>query len=237
MKKIVFLALIICSLMACKTSTEEDTKKPEETPAVPTDNVRVRNSAWQIVKSDYLEKLIKGLPNITSLDGLEKEIAAYNAENTDDQWFLEEGEQVPIEEAPEATVYIVDTATLEIYFQAVIERTDLQTRRDAWRSTVEVWSDPVTGALIDVTLYVDNVPPEPPVIVPPAPRLWVALLDMTAEKVYYSEHYATEAEAIWRYQMGLTIQAEVYNLQDVDDGIDVPGDVWQAYIGETEYSF
>lgn len=237
MKKIVFLALIALTLAACKMPTEDNTTEAPAaaTPTTPADNVRIRNSTWQIVKSEHLAANKAGISlDITSTDALAEEVAAYNAANTDDQWFLEQGEEVPIEEAPEATVYIVDTATLEIYFQAVIERTDLQTRRDAWRSTVEVWSDPVTGALIDATLYIDKVPPEPPVIIPPAPRLWTALLDMTTQTVYYSQHFETQEEANHQYNLN-AITAEAANLGQVDIGS--PGDVWQAYIGETEYSF
>jgi hypothetical protein len=237
MKKILFTLIVALALISCKMSTEENTTEAAAIPAatVPADNVRIRNSAWQIVKSEHLTANRAGISfDITSTDALAEEVAAYNEANTDDQWFLEEGEEVPIEESPEAIAFIVNSATLEIYAQYTVARTDLVERRDAWRSSVETMADPDTGKLVPCTLYVDNVPPEPPVIVPPAPRLWTALLDMTAEKVYFSEHFDTQDEANHQYSLDM-VTADSGNAGLLDIGN--PGDVWQAYIGETEYSF
>lgn len=236
MKRILVLSLAALIFIACKSPTNETSEDTPETPAAPakTPNVRIRNSAWQIVKEDVLASKIG--KDITSVDGYKNEIAEYNAENTDDQWFLEEGEEVPIEQSPDAPIYIVNSATLVKYYENVVPRTDIVSLREYWRSAIECMADPDTGKLIPCTLYVDNIPPEPPVVVPPEPRLWTAVLDVTAEKVYWSQHFGTEAESMHQYQCNL-VQADLYNNSDQDDGIDVPGHVWQAYIGENEATF
>ena len=237
MKKILFALLVALALVSCKMSTEENTTEAAATPAatVPADNVRIRNSAWQIVKSEHLAANRVGISkDITSTDALSEEVSAYNEANTDDQWFLEKGDEVPIEKSPDATAYIVNASTLEIYAQYTVARTDLIERRDAWRSSVETMADPDTGKLIPCTLYVDNVPPEPPVIVPPAPRLWTALLDITTKIVYFSLHFDTQEEANHQYSLDM-VTADSGNAGLLDMGN--PGDIWQAYIGETEYSF
>jgi hypothetical protein len=242
MKKILFALFIALALVACKMSTDEPTVETPaaDPPAVASPNVYVYNSAWQIVKQETLTANRVGAnisKDISSADALEAEVAAYNAANTDDQWQIVEGEEVPIEQSPDATVYIVNAATLAIYYEGVVARTDLVERREAWRISVEAFDDPLTHKNAKCTLYIDNIPPEPPVVVEPEPKLWTALLDLTARKVYWSEHHDTEVEAIQRYQMGMCAQADLYNLGDQDDEIDVPGHVYQAYIGEIEYTF
>lgn len=243
MKKIVFALLVALALVSCKMSSEDTTVEAAAattTPTATSPNVHVYNSAWQIVKQETLTANRVGAKiskDISSTDALEAEVAAYNAANTDDQWQIVEGDEVPIEEAPEATVYIVNAATLAIYYEGVVARTDLVERRETWRLTLEAFEDPETHKNAKCALYIDNIPSEPPVVVEPEPKLWTALLDLTAQKVYWSELHATEAEAIQRYQMGMCAQADLYNYGDQEDGIDVPGHVWQAYIGETEYTF
>jgi hypothetical protein len=239
MEKIIFALLVALALISCKMSTEETTVEAAAATAA-SPNVHVYNSAWQIIKQETLTANRVGAKiskDISSTDAIKAEVAAYNAANTDDQWRLVEGEEVPIDQAPEATVYIVNAATLAIYYEGVVARTDLYERREAWRISVTAFDDPETHKNVKCTLYIDNIPPEPPVVVEPEPKLWTALLDLTAKKVYWSEHHDTEAEAIQRYQVGMCAQADLYNYGDQDDGIDVPGDVWQAYIGETEYTF
>jgi hypothetical protein len=235
MKKIIFALFVALALMSCKMSTEDNKTEAPTTSTTPTDNVRIRNSAWQIVKSDHISANRAGVSKeITSTDAMKAEIAAYNAANNDDQWFLETGDEVPIEEAPEATAYIVNSATLEIYAQYTVERTDLTDRREAWRSSVEAMADPDTGKLVPCTLYVDKIPPEPPAAVVTTPKLWTALIDTTTKTIYYSQHFDTEDEAKHQYSLNL-VSADSANAGLL--GLGNTGDVWEAYWGETEYSF
>ncbi len=190
----------------------------------PSANLHVYNSAWQKVAEAEVRA-------VDSAVTLEEFVDEYNATHTDDQLFLVEGSEVPIEQAPDAPAFIVNAATLAVYWTDVVERADLSTRRDAWRVSVEVMADPDTGIIVPCTLYVDHLPPEPPVIVVPLPKLWVALLNHTTTEIFYSAQYPTEAEALVRYN-SLRAQADLYNL-GIGDG---PG-LWSAYLGDREFAW
>jgi hypothetical protein len=222
MKKFLFAILVAFAFSACSVTVNDPATKS---------NVRIRNTAWQIVKEDT----VRSIRELTSTDALQAEIVAHNEANTDDQWFLEEGEEVPIEQSPDAFIFIVNSATLEKYYENIVPRTDIVALREYWRSAVETMADPDTGDLVSCTLYVDNIPPEPPIIIPPAPRLWTAVLDITSQLVCYSQHFDTEDEAKHQYSMNC-LQADLNNA-GLGDGLGNLGDVWQAYIGEMEYSF
>lgn len=187
-------------------------------------NVHVYNSAWDKVA----EATVNASRALGSAQTLEEYIASYNATHTDDQLFLVEGEEVPIQEAPDAPAFIVNAATLEVYWSDTVERADLRDRRELWRLSVETMADPDTGQHVPCTLYVDNVPPEPPIIIPPTPRLWVALINYTTQEVFYSEQFPTEAEAVSRYNV-LCLQRDL-NERDL-------GGDWEAYIGTVEYTW
>lgn len=210
------LALAVLALVGCT-----------EIIAPPAANVHVYNSAWdKVAEATVYESRALG-----TAQTLEEYIASYNASHTDDQLFLVEGEEIPIEEAPDAVAFIVNTSTLAVYWSDTVERVDLVQRRDAWRLSVECTADPATGMLVPCTLYVDNVPPEPPVVEPPPPRLWVALLNYTTQEIFFSERFDTEAAALVRYRI-LVTQAE-FNEAGLGMG---PGD-WGAYIGAVEFAW
>jgi hypothetical protein len=161
------------------------------------------------------------LPDV--LDAVE----AYNAETTDDQLFVYT-EAVPVEEAPYATGYICDSVTLEVYFQATVPRIELTTNREAWRTTTEIMSDPITGERLNCTLYVDRIPPEPIIEEPPVPQLCLALIDYTDMIIAASETCPDQETANQRYTM-YSLQAE---LNARDDGHD-----WQVYRGIDPFAF
>jgi hypothetical protein len=214
------LPILALLLAGC---TEIVIPNPVETP-----NLHVYNSAWQIVAEATVAARA-----LDSAMTLEEYVANYNATHTDDQLFLVEGDPVPETEAPDATAFIVKSDTLDVVFEATVPRVDLVENRDAWRRSVEVMSDPITGERIDATLYVDNVPPEPIAPPqPPAPKLWTGLVDLTTQTGYYMEEAATQAEANYRYNI-LVTQAE---LEERPDALVAPGDDWMAYIGETEWT-
>jgi Prokaryotic membrane lipoprotein lipid attachment site len=217
MKKLLFFALVAFALSGCTHIIG------------PKQAVHIYNSAWQEIDPNAAAKAIA--KDAVSLDA----VSEYNATHTDDAWMVYYGDPVTIDEAPDAPIFIVNSATLAVYFSATIPRTDLVTRREACRSSVEAMADPATGKLISCTLYVDHIPPEPPIITPPAPRLWTALVDITAGVIYYSIHYDTEADAQYQYKL-LQSQAELNNL-GLGDGNGKPGDLWYPYLGETEYTF
>jgi hypothetical protein len=70
---------------------------------------------------------------------------------------------------------------------------------------------------------------------PPIPKLWTAVLDITSQLVYYSQHFDTQEKANHQYTLCCS-QADLNNA-GLGDGLGNPGDVWQAYMGETEYNF
>ena len=78
--------------------TPEPVIEPE--PAVtPLVNIRVYNSAWEIVQEGYVEKSRA----VTTIQSYADYVEEYNAANIDDQMFIVEGEEIiPIEEAPPA---------------------------------------------------------------------------------------------------------------------------------------
>jgi hypothetical protein len=171
------------------------------------------------------------------------EQAAYNAAHTDDAIlgpYL--GAEVPVSEAPTVDGYIVNPfthETLESYMD--VPRGELVTNRAGWYAQAEQASmlndiRDNAGNLIPCLIYVDHAPPVIEYI-PPAPKLWVALLDTTARIVYYSERFETEAEAVHRIQFGINPAVEQYNTQDIDDGLDAPGHIWASYLGDVEATY
>lgn len=196
----------------------------------PGSNLHVYNSAWEKVAEATVRAAVSAR-GVDSALTLEEFVAEYNAAHTDDQLFLVDGDEVPITEAPDAPAWIVNSASLEVYWSDTVERADLASRRDAWRMSVEAMADPDTGVLVPCTLYVDNIPPAPPVIEPPPPRLWVALVNYTTLEIFWSERYDTEDAAIVRYR-ALVLQAE---LNEAGLGMG-PGD-WGAYIGAVEFAW
>lgn len=234
MKRLFVALLAILALSACRSSSD-DTDTPAPAPAAKPINIRVYNSAWKIVKAETLVAN-RISADITSADAIKAEVEAYNAAHTDDQWFIENGEQeIPIDQAPDAPAWIVNSATLAIYWQGTVSRSDLETRREVWRASVGAFDDPDTHKNVACTLYVDRLPPDPPVIVPPAPLLWTALLDTSAKVVYFSEHHDTEDESRLRY-LAMTAQALANNTDEAAGSGNI-GDRWQPYIGATEYVY
>jgi hypothetical protein len=215
MKKSLILLAVMIILAGCELALGPDIPRVID--------LHVVDSAWTVVKQGASASRA-----LASKDELQAEVDAYNAEHTDDQWTLLEGETIPpVSEAPDATIYIVNAATLEIYKTAVVPRADLVTRRDAWRLTVECTADPETGINVPCLLYVDHIPDTPPV--PPPPLLWVALIDNGNHEVFYNENYETEEEAKLRYT-SLKLQAEL-NVRDI------PGSDWSAYIGSIPFAW
>jgi hypothetical protein len=177
------------------------------------------------------------------LDAALSEQAEYNAAHTDDAILGPYiGAAVSVEEAPTVDGYIVNPFTHETLGSYLdIPRGELITNRNGWLLEAEQASmlndiRDNAGNLVTCLIYVDHAPPVVE-YTPPAPRLWVALLDTTARIVYYSERFDTEAEAVRRIQFGINPAVEQYNAQDVADGIDVPGHVWASYLGDVEATY
>lgn len=197
----------------------------------PGDGLYIYDSAWNRI--DPATLAVPASRAISSraveVPSVLEAVEAYNATTTDDQLFVYT-EPVEAEEAPEATGFICDSVTLEIYFQKTVPRIELETNREAWRVTTEIMSDPITGERLDCTLYVDRIPPEPidppP---PPPPRLCLALVDWTDLIVFASETCATEEDASTRYTFAYIPQRDL-NIQA--DGHD-----WQVYWGVDPFTF
>ena len=167
---------------------------------VPQPNVRVYNSAWEIVQEGSVSRAV------TTIQSYADYVAEYNLKNTDDQLFLIEGEEiVPIEEAPAADAYIVDAVTHDIIREYIAwPRADISDRRELWR--FQAYAD--AGIL-----YVDRVPPPPVPVIDdrPAYEKYALYLIYTADdSIKYEEHLETESEFISR--------RSVYESQAYADG-------------------
>ena len=138
-KTMIFLTLIL--LASCDQAITIEPLSP---------NIRVYNSAWDVVRSDRIESR-----SITTDAELVEYVENYNATNTEDQLFLIEGEaEVPIEQAPNANAWIVDATTYDIKEEYLaLPRVQLETDREAWRLQLRN----VGNAL----LFVDRIPPRP----------------------------------------------------------------------------
>ena len=185
------------------------TPEPEPEPVIepepvvtPLVNIRVYNSAWEIVQEGYVEKSRA----VTTIQSYADYVEEYNAANTDDQMFIVEGEEViPIEEAPPADAYIVDPVTHDIIKEYIDwPRADLSDRREIWRFQAMADSG---------VLYVDRVPPPPVIIVDERPayeKYALYLIYTESNIIKYEEHLETEAEFIER--------RAVYEAQAYADG-------------------
>jgi hypothetical protein len=166
----------------------------------PLPNVRVYNSAWEIVQEGYV-----AARSVTTIQRYADYVAAYNEAHTEDQFFLIEGEAIiPIEDAPAADAYIVDPVTHDIIKEYLDwPRADIADRRDVWRMQ----------AMADAgVLYVDRVPPPPIVVVDERPayeKYALYLVYTNSGLIKYEEHLETEAEYLAR--------KSVYELQAYAD--------------------
>lgn len=193
----ILLAFILASCVAPVAVV--DTPDPV---TIPIPNVRVYNSAWDIVQEGYVETARA----VTTIQSYDDYVAEYNAANTDDQLFLVEGEEiVPIEEAPPCNAYIVNPATHDIIKEYLNwPRADIFDRREVWR--VQAYAD--AGVL-----YVDNIPPPPIPVVDDRPayeKYALYLIYTDTGVIKYEEHCETEAEYLDRLS--------AYKTQEVADG-------------------
>lgn len=177
---------------------------PEPTPTpppAPVPNVRIYNSAWEIVQEGYVAARA-----VTTIQSYADYVAEYNLTHTEDQFFLIEGEDIiSIEDAPAADAYIVDPVTHDIIKEYLDwPRADIANRRDVWRMQASA-----DGGV----LYVDRVPPPPVVVIDerPAYEKYALYLVNTADgSIKYEEHLETEAEYLDRKR--------VYEQQAYADG-------------------
>jgi len=189
MKYKLFFILLLALLFACMVEA-------------PIPNVRLYNSAWEIVQEGY----VAPSRAVTTIQSYEDYAEEYNAVNLEDQLFLIEGEEIiPIESAPAANAYIVEPVTHDIIAEYLDwPRADISDRREIWR-----FQAMASGGV----LYVDQVPPPPVPIIDdrPAYEKYALYLVYTATGVIkYEEHCETEAEYIDR--------RAVYQLQVMADG-------------------
>ena len=244
MKRLLFALAIVFALAACSmpTGTDKIASASSATTAAFKPVAYVYNSTWENISlSDLASKVAskgisaKGLAKDTTsdytLDDVKTAVATYNSATTDDQLFVET-EETSVAESPNANAYIILATTHKVVDTFLDRpRTEFVTDKRLWDS--QLLCDQVNNGGAECLLYVDNTPPAEIVYVPPEPKLWVALLDMTSKTVYYSEHFDTEAEAIHEYQFCIVPQV-TSNTMGPGDGNGSPGDVWQAYIGTVE---
>ena len=168
----------------------------------PIPNVRLYNSAWEIVQEGY----VAPSRAVTTIQSYEDYAEEYNAANKEDQLFLIEGEEViPIESAPAANAYIVEPVTHDIIAEYLDwPRADISDRREVWRFQAQA-----DGGV----LYVDRVPPPPIPVIDERPayeKYALYLIYTDSGIIKYEEHPETEAEYLERRPM--------YELQATADG-------------------
>lgn len=174
----------------------------------------VLDSAWNVVKTGFVDIAVSR--GIESTMSVLNSISAYNEANNEDQYFYFEGEPPSIEDAPNATAYIVRDDTMAIMYEAEVSRLDLIERREAWRLTTETIADPETLINIPCTLFVDKIPELPSVVeVDPYARYAVYLLDGMGA-ILYEEHATSEtyANRVSSYKL----QAELLTRDFPEDG-------------------
>jgi len=181
-------ALLILALFMVSCTPTVPVIEPPAPIVIPVPNIRIYNSAWDIVQEGYVETSRA----VTTIQSYSDYAAEYNASNTEDQFFVIEGEAIiPIEDAPPADCYIVDPTTHDIIREYIDwPRIDLSERRETWR--FQAMAD---GGV----LYVDRVPPPPiPVIdTRPAYEKWALYLIYTDTGIIkYENHMTTEADYI-----------------------------------------
>jgi hypothetical protein len=169
---------------------------------VPIPNIRIYNSAWEIVQEGY----VAASRSVTTIQSYEDYAAEYNAAHFEDQFFLIEGEDIiPIEDAPPCDAYIVEPTTHDIIREYLDwPRVDLVERRELWR--FQTMAD---GGV----LYVDRVPPPPIPIIDTRTayeKYALYLIYTDTGIIKYEEHPETEAEYLERRAM--------YLLQESADG-------------------
>ena len=165
-------------------------------------NVRVYNSAWEIVDEGY----VASSRAVTTVQSFDDYAAEYNLAHTDDQLFVIEGEEiVPIEDSPLVDAYIADAVTHDIIKEYIgWDRSDIVTRREIWR--IQAMAD---GGV----LYVDRIPPPPIPVVDDRPayeKYALYLVYTSDDSIKYEEHLETESEYLAR-------KAD-YELQVMADG-------------------
>lgn len=191
-RKLAILAVVVFMLVSCVGVFT--TSNPV--------NVRVYNSAWEIVDEGY----VASSRAVTTIQSYDDYAAEYNLAHTDDQLFVIEGEEiVPIEDSPLVDAYIADAVTHDIIKEYLgWDRADIVTRREIWR--IQAMAD---GGV----LYVDRIPPPPVPIVDDRPlyEKYALYLVYTADdSIKYEEHLEIEAEYLDR--------KSDYELQVMADG-------------------
>jgi len=208
MRKLLLL-LVAVALVACSPAVAPDAKR-----------AYIYNSNWELVAMPEVLASRALLP----IDA-ETFVDDYNATHNDDQLFVMD-EPTAVTEAPTAKVIFAYSDTNEVWEEwPALDRALVKGNREGWAAQLDIES---MQAGRPCSLYVDKNPP--PIQEPPAPNLWVALVNLTTGDVYYSEYWPTTAEANSRYQ-AMVLQAEINNLHPESMGA---GD-WTAYIGPTEY--
>lgn len=159
MKKIMMMLLVLFALTSCEQATidvpsvEVPVVTVPETPENPTtETIRpyyVKNSVWKNVDLSAISTARAVIP---SLDQALDIVKTYNAENNDNQLFLNTVD-IPLEEAPTVDVYIVNEGDYVVLAQWIgLDRVDFTTRYADFKSDERVF-----GGI----LFVDKIPPIP----------------------------------------------------------------------------
>lgn len=197
-----FAIIFALVLASCVTPTDPEPATVDIIVSTPMVNVRIYNSAWEIVQEGYVERSRA----VTTIQSYEDYAAEYNLKNTEDQLFIIEGEEIiPIEDSPPVDAYIVEPTTHDIMYEYLDwPRVDLVERRELWR-----WWTEASGGV----LYVDRIPPPPIPVIDTRPayeKYALYLIYTDTGIIQYEEHPESEQEYLERRSM--------YLLQESADG-------------------
>lgn len=155
----------------------------------------IKNSEWKEVN---LADVTASRAAEPSLDQALSIVADYN-ETTDDDQLVVLTDDVPIEESPDVTIFIVNEGDYVEFVRYTIPRTEFADRRWVYEIDAATW-----GGL----LFVDKVPPVP--IIPPDPRtpyekyaIYIVITE--TGKIFIEEHCnetwdAHHLEPTWGYE-------------------------------------
>ncbi len=149
--KVIFALCALVLTMSCQTPV---------TNVINVQGRHVVNSLWKEVPMSTVNAQGRGISNRAAGINLEANVAAYNAANIDDQWFIVDGDIPGIDEAPNCSIFIVDRVT----HVPMIDDSGNPFGYTDWprRQLVENYLGWVQYALsTGGVMYIDVIPPAP----------------------------------------------------------------------------
>jgi hypothetical protein len=208
----ILLSIILIGCTAEAVTTDADTS----TTAILSDQspvtISILNSAWTVV---YTESVTADKAYARTAE-LQDQVTAYNASTTEDKETLATGDELPPDPGP-VTMYLVYSDDWTIYEQVTEERVNEPTMLNAFHLDMEMQSSSSGRAM---QIFVDNLPPQPAAVTPPAPidpyiQYAIYEVDVGTGAIIYEEH--ATADTFYQRHQALGLDVEMHNGQHTDD--------------------